>query len=587
MTACGVELKASGKQTKRPRSSSLTTVHHGMSNGAPRTFSFYEVLGIECTADADVVRRAYYRHARECHPDKNSSSDATEEFRRLDQAYRVLSNPKLKRLYDTYGDESLRGTSGTLTEDSITVATQLQTSTMQTESAKGPTLHQEVDSFIGVIKARRPASASLSVLEAPVLPVLAATLPEAAAAATESATRFHTRVAKATQLPPQSYDDYSHPRKRQNRGPDSARRGSWKYSKQQQRQQKQEQPQAGASSQDEGADAMDCSTPSASCDSLMTDQNEQQQHQEQQRQQQKQSELPSSGPIKLQLYVTLEDFYKGCTKHVPFTRFVCCKACCGTGSSRSVCCIYCHGTGTVLGNNREFPDDCDEAAEAVSTAGYTQCPLCHGRGMLPIPRDECPRCHGTRVEPEKCDLSVVVPRGAHAGYTLLYHNAGHQNMEQIGVPGSAPSFSDITVLLLDAPVSPVAGTCHCSSIQRDGDDLRLTWKLSLREALCGYVIHIHHLDGKDLVLRSPPGKVTRPGDVLVVTGKGMPIFQDDSDTMSTDDPATKQDHYNRSTLRFGRFLVTMDVEFPPDNSFSEQDTAILRRIIPAPGVNNK
>lgn len=97
--------------------------------------------------------------------------------------------------------------------------------------------------------------------------------------------------------------------------------------------------------------------------------------------------------------------------------------------------------------------------------------------------------------------------------------------------------------------------------------MRVEWDLSLREALCGYVLRIRHLDGRDLVLRSPPGKVTRPGDVLVVPGKGMPVLAADSAA------APHRQEY-------GRLLVTMHVQFPPDNSFSPQDIAILERVIP-------
>jgi len=79
------------------------------------------------------------------------------------------------------------------------------------------------------------------------------------------------------------------------------------------------------------------------------------------------------------------------------------------------------------------------------------------------------------------------------------------------------------------------------------------------------------LDGRDIVLRSPPGKVTRPGDVLVVQGQGMPIFQGDNSSGARTDKKPK----------CGRFLVTMDVQFPPDNSFSEQDIGLLKRIIPS------
>jgi len=508
-----------------------------------RTFSYYEVLGVECSADAETVRRAYLKHARECHPDKNQSSGATEEFRRLGEAYNVLSNPTLKRLYDTYGDDSFSGAAGSLNEDSITIATQLQTfnsfdSSPSTNRGSQGVVHQEYDEFIGVLKARRPASATPTVLEAPVS-VFSATLPEGNI---ESSTQFHARVARVNS---HISSDYGHARKRQRKVSDYARGGNnygnvWTFSTQQQ--------QHNVADRIEGSDGT--ITQMTSSESLV--------------------DSGENGPISLQVNVTLQDLYRGCVKMVPFTRFVCCKACHGFGSSRVVSCLNCHGTGSVLGNSREFPDDCDEAAEAGSSAGYVTCILCNGRGTLAVPTERCQRCRGTRTERQKGELKVIVPRGARSGYTMLFHNVGHQNMDHIGVPGYSPSFGDISVVLHEIPQTD-SGTSLTDHIQRDGDDLRLTWKLSLQEALCGYVINIHHLDGTDLVLPSPPGKVTRPGDVLVVPGKGMPIFHEDLNGHHKDDD---------DKLQCGRFLVTFEVQFPPDNSFSEQDVNTLKRIIP-------
>ena len=176
------------------------------------------------------------------------------------------------------------------------------------------------------------------------------------------------------------------------------------------------------------------------------------------------------------------------------------------------------------------------------------------------------------------ELTVHVPRGAPAGHTLVYRGAGSQRLARTAASSSSTataiasfsssssSYGDVTVVLhLLQPSQP-----HVPGVfERDGDDLRVVWPLSLREALCGYVVHLRHLDGRDLVLRSPAGKVTRPGDVLVVPGKGMPVFAPGAT------PQQQQQH-----PAYGRLLITMNVQFPPDNSFSQQDIAILERIIP-------
>jgi DnaJ family protein A protein 2 len=47
--------------------------------------------------------------------------------------------------------------------------------------------------------------------------------------------------------------------------------------------------------------------------------------------------------------------------------------------------------------------------------------------------------------------------------------------------------------------------------QRQGSDLVMTHKLGVTEALCGCEFVVKQLDGRDLILRSPPGNVIEPG----------------------------------------------------------------------------
>lgn len=61
--------------------------------------TLYDELGVDPGASLQELRRAYYRRARELHPDVNpgQSDDA---MRRLNHAWTVLSNPDARRRYD-------------------------------------------------------------------------------------------------------------------------------------------------------------------------------------------------------------------------------------------------------------------------------------------------------------------------------------------------------------------------------------------------------------------------------------------------------------------------------------------------------
>jgi molecular chaperone DnaJ len=69
---------------------------------------FYELLGVERDADANAIKRAYRKKARELHPDVSDEPDAEERFRRVTEAYEVLSDDERRATYDRYGEAGLK-----------------------------------------------------------------------------------------------------------------------------------------------------------------------------------------------------------------------------------------------------------------------------------------------------------------------------------------------------------------------------------------------------------------------------------------------------------------------------------------------
>jgi curved DNA-binding protein len=66
---------------------------------------FYEVLGVDRSADAKAIQRAYRKLARSFHPDVNKDPAAEDRFKEISEAYDVLSDPELRRRYDTFGPD--------------------------------------------------------------------------------------------------------------------------------------------------------------------------------------------------------------------------------------------------------------------------------------------------------------------------------------------------------------------------------------------------------------------------------------------------------------------------------------------------
>lgn len=76
--------------------------------GAPVPQKLYELLQVPRDATEGQIKRSYYVLARKYHPDKNANdSQSKDKFQQLAEAYRVLSDPESRAVYDRYGDRGL------------------------------------------------------------------------------------------------------------------------------------------------------------------------------------------------------------------------------------------------------------------------------------------------------------------------------------------------------------------------------------------------------------------------------------------------------------------------------------------------
>ncbi|XP_012724326.1 dnaJ homolog subfamily B member 14 [Fundulus heteroclitus] len=101
----GYQPAAEGQESAGSDSKSFTDEQVQGVQRIKRSKDYYEVLGVNKEAGDDELKKAYRKLALKFHPDKNHAPGATEAFKKIGNAYSVLSNPAKRRQYDLTGGE--------------------------------------------------------------------------------------------------------------------------------------------------------------------------------------------------------------------------------------------------------------------------------------------------------------------------------------------------------------------------------------------------------------------------------------------------------------------------------------------------
>jgi len=77
--------------------------------------NYYEELGVSKNSTPAELKSAYRKLALKWHPDKNKSKEAEGKFKKINQAYEVLSDPKKREVYDQIGHDAYTRSGGRAT----------------------------------------------------------------------------------------------------------------------------------------------------------------------------------------------------------------------------------------------------------------------------------------------------------------------------------------------------------------------------------------------------------------------------------------------------------------------------------------
>lgn len=196
--------------------------------------------------------------------------------------------------------------------------------------------------------------------------------------------------------------------------------------------------------------------------------------------------------------ITLEEAYRGITKHLQFKTLVVCAACKGQGGDPKAgmeTCSVCNGRGEIREERRTF---------FGSFSQVKTCEKCNGRGELP--KKICEICKGKgRVTGERRADIEILP-GIQSNQIIQIRGMG-----EAGEHGSAAGD-----LYVRVKVKPHA------VFERRGDDLVVKHDLKLTDILLGKTVSVPTIEGATAEFEIPANyDLKQP---FRIGGKGMPRF---------------------------------------------------------------
>lgn len=220
--------------------------------------------------------------------------------------------------------------------------------------------------------------------------------------------------------------------------------------------------------------------------------------------------------IRIKLRASLKDLYTGKEFDYTYKRNTICSHCRGSGADSYEdveTCDQCHGQGVYMETRRVGPGFIQQIQKT--------CPKCGGRGKMI--KKQCHVCHGRKIVKSLEELTVSVEKGMRNGQEIAFDEMSDEE------PDKEPGRLVFVIEELED-----------EKWKREGNNLKYTLDISLKQALLGFDLTIKHLDGHEVKV-SKKG-ISQHSEVITIENEGMPI-------------------YGRSDYK-GKLFVVLSVRFP-------------------------
>lgn len=209
--------------------------------------------------------------------------------------------------------------------------------------------------------------------------------------------------------------------------------------------------------------------------------------------------------VKINVAISLDECYNGCSKIIQVNVNVKCPDCNATGTknkSKPPKCGNCNGTGSVTNTRQLGPF---QIAQQVSI-----CNKCSGTGETKIQdKDKCKTCNANKTIKKSKKLKINVIPGMLDGYTIRQENIGDYN------PFTGINDDFEITFNID----------NNTNFKREGINLIYIKDISLGSALCGINFAIKHINGKFINIKYD--NIVKEGDSLICNGYGLPNIDND------------------------------------------------------------